>query len=288
MIQEPKTIDFGAQDGKARATRERDVFVPLFYLDFISIIGKPMQPIMKADAPFFDNITVSFAQWLAPYAAKRTAGIPFNMEGRTFRIAHAGTREIWFLVMHPAANSPEPRNKTTSIGHNTSMTRAHAQQLASYITALFQQPELLGQGVEPSWRPGSGASQQMNTSVWTQFQHHFMTGWAEWAEGFAPGSFWRTHQPAFHAYDYGANIEIQPPPDIQHLPREHWVPQDSEATSSSGEEEEIDEENNEREERYGRAEERAPTSPTWSQGTDDGEPTPARNSSIPRSTLTAT
>ncbi|KAJ0267435.1 hypothetical protein COL940_014372 [Colletotrichum noveboracense] len=49
--------------------------------------GKLGRPILRPDGPIFDNITVSFQRWSAPYGAKHVGGIPFDMMGRTFRIA---------------------------------------------------------------------------------------------------------------------------------------------------------------------------------------------------------
>ncbi|KXH56495.1 hypothetical protein CSAL01_11177 [Colletotrichum salicis] len=78
----------------------------------------------------------------------------------------------------------------------------------------------LGKGVESCWRPGSRDSQRISSSKWTIFQNKFMHGWAAWAGTHDGGSFWRQHEPAFHAYDYGANIQIDVSPRLYHLPRE--------------------------------------------------------------------
>ncbi|KAJ4178638.1 hypothetical protein NW767_014816 [Fusarium falciforme] len=47
---------------------------------------------------------------------------------------------------------------------------------------------------------------------WVTFQTRFMEGWEEFIEGLSVrggDTFWLDHQPAFHAYDYGANIKIE-------------------------------------------------------------------------------
>ncbi|KAL0929317.1 uncharacterized protein CTRU02_215673 [Colletotrichum truncatum] len=57
-----------------------------------------------------------------------------------------------------------------------------------------------------------------------------MEGWAAWSHQRGPGSFWAKHEPAFHAYDYGANIEIEVNDELCNLPRErHYsIDEDSE------------------------------------------------------------
>lgn len=47
-----------------------------------------------------------------------------------------------------------------------------------------------------------------------------MDGWSEWSRKHAEASFWRQHLPAFHTYDYGANIEIPIHPALSTLTRE--------------------------------------------------------------------
>ncbi|GKU11481.1 unnamed protein product [Fusarium langsethiae] len=46
---------------------------------------------------------------------------------------------------------------------------------------------------------------------WVIFQTLFMDGWTGFLERFSAqgDTFWTDHQPAFHAYDYGANINIE-------------------------------------------------------------------------------
>ncbi|KAL0929318.1 uncharacterized protein CTRU02_215674 [Colletotrichum truncatum] len=166
MIQEKHTIDFGSIRTGCTQAQPSDGYYPQFFLDFFSVIGKPGQAISKRDGPIFDNIIVSFQRWSAPYGAKHISGIPFDMTGRTFRIAQAATRETWFIVMHPVtgemselpSSSADARRRREQAGERSGMPTQLASELASYITSVFQVPELLGEGVEPSWRLGGQES----------------------------------------------------------------------------------------------------------------------------------
>ncbi|KAK1837618.1 hypothetical protein CCHR01_19760 [Colletotrichum chrysophilum] len=66
-----------------------------------------------------------------------------------------------------------------------------------------------------------------------------MNGWAAWVSSKQDAdSYWRRHEPAFHAYDYGANLEIKVGEEIFNLPRETHAfrESDSEADVSQAEE----------------------------------------------------
>ncbi|KAI3573578.1 hypothetical protein IWW34DRAFT_886964 [Fusarium oxysporum f. sp. albedinis] len=159
---------------------------------------------------FFDNITISFRHWSAPYSAKHVQGIDFDLSGRTFRIATGATREAWFIVMHPsqrAAGANNPRR---------------ALMLASYIKDILLEGELLGEGVEPRWALGGKETQMIAFDKWVTFQTLFMDGWTGFLERISVqgDTFWTDHQPAFHAYDYGANINIENNEGIANLEEE--------------------------------------------------------------------
>ncbi|KAH9225256.1 hypothetical protein K456DRAFT_1852614, partial [Colletotrichum gloeosporioides 23] len=234
MLQEKHTIDFGSKHAGSAQAKPSDSFFPEFFLDFQSIVGKPGRPISSSDSPIFDNITVSFQRWAQPYGAKHVSGIPFDIAGRTFRIAQAATREVWFIVMHPISgevtelprSAADGRRRREQAGEKSGMSTTRARELAAYITGVFRSAELLGEGVESCWRPGSRHSQRISSSKWTIFQNKFMDGWAAWAGTHDGDSFWRQHEPAFHAYDYGANIQIDVSPRLYHLPRERHCSRD--------------------------------------------------------------
>ncbi|KAF5239888.1 hypothetical protein FOXYS1_15478, partial [Fusarium oxysporum] len=76
-----------------------------------------------------------------------------------------------------------------------------ALMLASYIKDIFLQGELLGEGVEPRWALGGKEMQMIAFDKWDD-------------------TFWTDHQPAFHAYDYGANINIEVNEGIANLEEE--------------------------------------------------------------------
>ncbi|KAK1994149.1 hypothetical protein LX36DRAFT_584887, partial [Colletotrichum falcatum] len=186
MMQEKHTIDFGSRRAGGTEARLSDGFFPQFHLDFFSVVGKPGRPISRRPRLMLDNITVSFQRWLAPYGAKHVSGIPFDMTGRTFRVAQAATRETWFIVMHPVTgemselprSAADAQRRREQAGERSGMPMPLARKLASYITGIFQTPGLLGEGVEPCWRPGGPETQRIDSRLWTTFQERFMEGWA--------------------------------------------------------------------------------------------------------------
>lgn len=216
-------MNYGSKREGSSAAGTEDQYFPVFRLDFISIIGQPLRPICR-DSHFFDNITISFRQWQASYSAKHVEGIPFDLTGRTFRIATGATREAWFIVMHPITEQSQPpapsSQKKKGVMQRSALARHRAETIASYITDVFLRGELLGEGVEPGWVLGGQQSQMIAFSKWVTFQRFFMEGWADLVERQSHDPFWVNNQPAFHAYDYGANIEIKVNPDIQNLERE--------------------------------------------------------------------
>ncbi|WKT53995.1 hypothetical protein QSH57_004579 [Fusarium oxysporum f. sp. vasinfectum] len=217
-------LDYGSKKTGSKPASEEDDYYPVFRLDFVSIVGLPRRPICRP-SHFFDNITISFRHWSAPYSAKHVQGIDFDLSGRTFRIATGATREAWFIVMHPSqraagANNPRRRHDTTHT--RTALVQGRALMLASYIKDIFLEGELLGEGVEPRWALGGKETQMIAFDKWVTFQTLFMDGWTGFLERFSVqgDTFWTDHQPAFHAYDYGANINIEVNEGIANLEEE--------------------------------------------------------------------
>jgi hypothetical protein len=172
-------------------------------------------------------MTISFRNWRAPYSNKHIHGLSFDLEHRTFRLATAATRESWFIVMHPVVHAPEEllsrserRKRREKSSRCSALQVHHAQFLASYIKQVFLIGELLGEGVEPSWRLDGKNTQKITFNKWTTFQEAFMLGWAEYVTQNTREPFWTENQPAFHAYDYGANIEIDVADQLRAVPKE--------------------------------------------------------------------
>jgi hypothetical protein len=243
MLHRLYTLDYGSHRGAgSRAAKIADEYHPVFHLDYISIIGRPLQPITRASERFFDNVTVSFKDWDMLYASKHNE-FPFDLEHRTFRLATAATRETWFIVMHPILATVEPLRsqqerlkKRAKSSYSSRLQRHHAQVLSSYIKEVFLSGELLGERVEPSWSLGSALSQKLTSNKWTTFQKQFVGSWPTHVERHSYDDFWVQNQPAFHAYDYGANIEIEVSNEVQTLSRETRLrpDEDSEDNSDSG------------------------------------------------------
>ncbi|KAG5949606.1 hypothetical protein E4U58_001944, partial [Claviceps cyperi] len=151
MLQEKNTINFGSSKSGCRSVSSSDKIYTEFYVDFISIIGRPLQAITKLDCILLDTVTMSFSNWSEPYAAKRASGIDFKLTGRTFRLAKTDKRETWFLVMHPkrAAMTEDPkghRKLTQGLEADSGMLKGRATCLAAFITEVFKDPRLIGHG----------------------------------------------------------------------------------------------------------------------------------------------
>lgn len=227
MLQKRYTIDYGSRKAGSRAAAPEDEYIPSFFLDLLIIIGRPLKPITQPSSRFFDNMTISFRNWRASYSNKHIHGLSFDLEHRTFRLATAATREAWYIVMHPVANAPEEllsrselRKRREKSSQSSALQYHHANFLASYIKQVFLIGELLGEGVEPSWKLDGPQTQKITFNKWTIFQEKFMLEWPAHVRQSTQDSFWTENQPAFHAYDYGANIEIEATEQMRSIPKE--------------------------------------------------------------------
>ncbi|KFZ19813.1 hypothetical protein V502_03459, partial [Pseudogymnoascus sp. VKM F-4520 (FW-2644)] len=70
--------------------------------------------------------------------------------------------------------------------------------------------------------------------TWTIFQERFMEDWLLLVEQHPYDPFWAENQPAFHAYDYGANIEIKVSKRLASLEKETRLRTDDDAAADSG------------------------------------------------------
>ena len=53
------TLDYGSRQAGSKAADATDEYHPLFFLDYISIIGRPLRPITRVSERFFDNVTIT-------------------------------------------------------------------------------------------------------------------------------------------------------------------------------------------------------------------------------------
>src|SRR5439155_334795 len=90
MFHRLHTLDYGSRRAGSKAADVRDMFIPIFHLDYFSMVGQPLKPITQHSDRFFDNVTVTFEHWHAPYKAKHQ-DLPFELDHRTFRLAKAAT-----------------------------------------------------------------------------------------------------------------------------------------------------------------------------------------------------
>lgn len=155
MLHRLHTIDYGSRQAGSKAVDLKDVFHPLFFLDYICIVGRPLKPLTRANDRFFDNVTITFKNWQVSYPEKYQYKIPFGLKHRTFRLATAATRETWYIVMHPIVTptveilgSRRARlRKQAESSRSSALKVHHAQALASYIKSIFLSGELLGNGL---------------------------------------------------------------------------------------------------------------------------------------------
>lgn len=224
MLQHKYTFDFGSRASGSRHCMADDALIPTFHLDMIAIVGRPMKPIVHRSDRFFDNVTISFQNWAAPYRAKHVeGGIGFDLRHRTFRIASGSTRESWFIVMHPGlaiTDIDQPQAEIEASIRNSALEDRHARFLAEYIKHVFLCEDLVGEGIEAAWRLGQSRCENITFNKWATFQYEFMAGWTEYVAARSVDPFWTENRPAFHAYDYGANIILDVTQQMETLDKE--------------------------------------------------------------------
>ncbi|KFA80281.1 hypothetical protein S40288_10266 [Stachybotrys chartarum IBT 40288] len=245
MLQHRYTIDYGQRSAGSKPASTADEYYPTFHLDMISVVGKPLHAITNQSS-FFDNVTFTLQHWAAPYSSMHAiSSLPFTLLNRTFRLATGASREIWFIVMHPIQQEPSElpgshagrRVGSRADGRRSGLRKDHAEALSSYIKDIFLDGALLGEGIEPCWTLGERRSQNITFEKWSMFQELFMERWHIFVDIHAHDQFWADHQPAFHAYDHGANIPIQVNEALEALPRETTLRTDEYGSESESESE---------------------------------------------------
>jgi hypothetical protein len=58
------TIDYRSRRAGSKAADIADKYYLLFFLDYISIVSRPLKAITRASEHFFDNMTVTFCHSL--------------------------------------------------------------------------------------------------------------------------------------------------------------------------------------------------------------------------------
>ncbi|RFN43493.1 hypothetical protein FIE12Z_12270 [Fusarium flagelliforme] len=195
MLHERRSIDYAESEGSKPVT-EHHLLYPTFNLDFFSVIGQPFQVISGANVPASDGIEFSFKQWSKPYAGKHINRFNFNPDGRTFYLGKASTREDWFLMLQPLQpDTPAPRSeidRTKASTRRTAVTRERAEHIVAFIKKIFIESNIKV-GMEESWKLSGSESRRISALNWRSI---------------ANDRFWGRHEPCFHAYDFGANIQI--------------------------------------------------------------------------------
>ena len=93
MIQQQYTMDYESRKEGVHTTSKDDEYHPLFFLNIIILVGRPIQAITQINNRFFDNVTITFRNWRSSYSYKHIHGLFFDLEQRTFRLATATTHE---------------------------------------------------------------------------------------------------------------------------------------------------------------------------------------------------
>ena len=108
----------------------------------------------------------------------------------------------------------------------------YTQMLVLYIKVVFLSRGLIGERVEPSWTLNSPLSYKLTSNKWTMFQKQFIEGWLQHVEQHSCDIFQVENQPAFHVYDFGANIEITISKYLQSLEKERRLQIDNNIASN--------------------------------------------------------
>ncbi|RHZ44626.1 uncharacterized protein CDV56_101773 [Aspergillus thermomutatus] len=171
----------------ARTAQTRDEFYSMFFLDYLGIIGRPLQPLTRPSERFFDNITIGFRSWRAPYTASScttSSHFPLN-------IAHSGLRR-------PRAGTPGATG-----GRLPAQCAAGASRRGTGLLHQDNLPDrkVAGRGIEPSWQLDGPSTQTITLNKWTTIQHEFMAWWDEHVQAHSYNPFWTKNQPAFHAQE---------------------------------------------------------------------------------------
>jgi hypothetical protein len=72
MFQRRYTIDYGRKASRSRAANPEDKYFPIFHLDMIGIVSRPLRPITSRSG-FFDNVTFTLRYWHSSYADKHVS-----------------------------------------------------------------------------------------------------------------------------------------------------------------------------------------------------------------------
>lgn len=235
MLHRQVNLDYGSTKAyESESVRASDTIIPEFYLDYICVVGLPMKAISRQSSHFFDNVEVSLRAWHSTYSNKHSPSLPFPIAGRTFRIATASSREHWYIVMHPKPGSSTGRSAGQPAQTQvTALARHHADAMVSHIRDIFAGSGLSGLGINDQWTLGSERNKKISMADWGLFQTTFMERWELFAERYSYDTFWTENEPCFHAYDYGANVEIDVTDEMREYPIEDTDDESDNASDDS-------------------------------------------------------
>ena len=152
---------------------------------------------MQLNDQFFNNITITFKNWRALYSSKHIYSLLFDLEYRTFQLATAAIKEVWYIVMHLTVSTITdlPFLKRERQKHFKKSFQSSALQLyytyflARYIKQVFLISELFREGVEPLQTLNSSHIQNITFNKQTVFQNRFMEEWDSFVQEYLYNNF---------------------------------------------------------------------------------------------------
>ncbi|KZF18785.1 hypothetical protein L228DRAFT_264294 [Xylona heveae TC161] len=212
-------INYGDED-EARRLGLNDMVVNQYFLDYVEFVGRVMTPLApNGPQDVLKVYTMSFQSWSKPYGGNLAQQLQFSLHHRTLHIGTGPGREQWFVVMHPrsqaglSAESPT-RQQLRSGAKRSALEARHARVLLAYVQEIFRTNDsLVDRGLLPTWQLGKNESCTLHTREWRYFQECFVTAWQDLVLQHSQDTFWTDNLPAFHCYDYGSNVSIEPDED---------------------------------------------------------------------------
>src|SRR2546430_2227775 len=116
LLHTPYHLDYGSRNGElgSNVNLNDPNLETVFYLDYLHIVGKPLQPLTSPDAPSSARLSVSFQHWNRPFDTDIAGTHSLDLCGACFSIAVSPQDHFkWFIVMRSTEPSTAPLQKAT-------------------------------------------------------------------------------------------------------------------------------------------------------------------------------
>ncbi|KAK9481730.1 hypothetical protein V1527DRAFT_516379 [Lipomyces starkeyi] len=151
----------------------------------------------------FETISMHLGFWSKRYRASTLYLLPFPLERRAIYLG-SSDRLQWILVMKPAFGYVWPSDKAE-------MQELIRQGVTKCTTSRDDARILLQRalGAQAEWK-NFGVDRQVEASraQWLSFQELFCQGYNDHFGSLDEDHFFRTHEPAFHVFDYGQDLPV--------------------------------------------------------------------------------